>query len=74
MDGAKHDTDTIGILFSSIAVSRRLFRVEAFSKERVERKGMRILAEVRSNLSENERCRKGKVSSAITINRGLVSS
>ncbi len=74
MDGAKRDTDTIGILVKSIAVSRRLFCVEAFLKGKVERKGTRILAVVRSNLSENERCRKGKVSSAITINRGLVST
>ena len=74
MDGAKRDTDTIGILVKSIAVSRRLFCAEAFLKGRVERKGTRILAEVRSNLFENKRCRKGKVSSAIAINRGLVST
>jgi len=57
-----------------MVVNRRLFCVEVFSKEGMEQKGMRILVEVRSNLSENERCRKGKVSSAIAINRGLVSS
>ena len=74
MDGAKHDTDTMGMLFLSIVVSRRLFCIEVFSRERVEQKGMRILVEVRSNLSENERYRKGKVSSAISINRGLVST
>ena len=72
MDGAKHDTDTTGILFWSIAVNRRSFCTEVFPKGRMEQKEMRILVEVRSNLSENERCRKGKVSSAITINQGLV--
>ena len=39
--------------FLSVLVNRRLFSTEAFSRERVELKGMRILAGVRSNFSEN---------------------
>ena len=72
--GLKHDTDTIGILILSIAVNRRLFCTEVSSREGMERKGMRILVGVGSNFPENGKCRKGKVSSAISISQGLVST
>lgn len=45
-------------------VSRRLFCVERSSREGLEREGMRILVIVGCDFSENEKCRKGKVSSA----------
>ena len=41
-------------------VNRRLFCTEAFSKERVERKGMRILAGVRTNFAENRKISQGQ--------------
>ena len=74
MDGAKHDTDTMGILFMSIAVDRRLFCIEVSPRGGMERKGMRILVGVGSNFPENGKCRKSKVSSAISISQGLVST
>ena len=58
----------------SVLVSRRLFCAEAFSKESVERKGMMILVVVGCDFSENEKRRKGKVSLAIYVSQGLVST
>jgi hypothetical protein len=39
--------------FESVLVSRRLFGAEVSSKEGVEPEGMKILAGVRTNFSEN---------------------
>ena len=39
--------------FLSVLVNRRLFSAEVLLRERMELKGMRILAGVRSNFSEN---------------------
>jgi hypothetical protein len=58
----------------SVRVSRRGFCVEGFSRERLERKPMRILVIVGCDFSENEKCRKSKVSLAIYVNQGLVST
>ena len=55
-------------------VSRRLFCTEAFSRESVEREGMRILAIVGCDFPENGKCRKSKVSLAIYVSQGLVST
>ena len=74
MDGAKAQYRYFDGTQKGVRVSRRGICAEVFTRVRMERILMRILAEVRSNLSENERCRKSKVSSAITINRGLVSA
>ena len=74
MDGAKHSTDTLAALSMRVRVSRRAFCVEAFSRESVERKAMRILVIVGCDFPENGKRRKGKVSSAIYVNRGLVSA
>ena len=57
----------------SVRVSRRAFCVEAFSRESVERKAMRILVIVRCDSTENVECRKSKVSLAIYVSQGLVS-
>ncbi len=56
----------------NMLVSGRLFCAEGFSRERLERKGMRILVIVGSDFSENEKRRKSKVSLAIYVNQGLV--
>lgn len=58
----------------SVLVNWRLFCAEVSSREGMERKGMQILAEVGSNFSENEKGRKNAVSSALIVNRGLVST
>ncbi len=55
-------------------VSRRLFCAEASSREGVERKGMKILAIVGCDFPENGKCRKSKVSLAIHVSQGLVST
>ena len=44
----------------SVLVNRRLFCAEVFLKERMEQKGMRILAGVRSNFAENRKISKGQ--------------
>ena len=67
MDGAKHNTDTLETRRSRVLVSRRLFCAEVFSRERVERKGMRILVIVGCDFSENEKRRKSKVSLAMYV-------
>ena len=74
MDGAQHGTDTLAALSMRVRVSRRLFCTEASSREGVERKGMRILVVVGCDFSENEKRRKGKVSLAIYVSQGLVST
>ena len=58
----------------SVLVSRRLFCAEVFPGGRMERKGMRILVIVGCDFLENRKCRKSKVSSAIYVSRGLVST
>ena len=55
-------------------VSRRAFCTESFSKERLERKVMKILAIVGCDFPENGKCRKSKVSLAIYVSQGLVST
>ena len=57
----------------SVRVSRRGFCAEGFSRERLERKPMRILVIVGSEYPENGYCRKSKVSLAIYVSQGLVS-
>ncbi len=75
MDGAQtHYRYFGGTRESSVLVSRRGFCAEAFSRESVERKPMRILVIVGCDFSENEKCRKGKVSLAIYVSQGLVST
>ena len=58
----------------SVLVSRRGFRAEGFSRERLERKLMRILVIVGCDFAENAKRRKGKVSLAIYVSQGLVST
>jgi hypothetical protein len=74
MDGAQALYRYFGSTQMSDWVSRRLFCVEASSREGVEREGMRILAIVGCDLPENGRCRKSKVSLAIYVSQGLVST
>ena len=57
----------------SVRVSRRGFCAEDFSRERLERKLMRILVIVGCDTAENAVCRKSKVSLAIYVSQGLVS-
>ena len=58
----------------SVRVSRRGFCAEASLREGVERKPMRILVVVGCDITENVMCRKGKVSLAIYVSQGLVST
>jgi len=58
----------------SVAVNWRTFCAEVFSRERMERKVMIILAGVGSNFPENGKGRKSTVSLAIFVNQGLVST
>ena len=58
----------------SVLVSRRTFCAEVFSRERMEREVMRILVIVGSDSDENSECRKSKVSLAIYVSQGLVST
>ena len=58
----------------SVLVSRRTFCAEDFSRERLEREVMRILVIVGCNILENRMRRKGKVSLAIYVSQGLVST
>lgn len=51
----------------SVLVSRRPFCAEDYSREWLEREGMRILVIVGCDFSENGKCRKGKVSLAIYV-------
>ena len=57
-----------------VRVNRRGFCAEVFSRERMERKPMRILVIVGSDSTENVECRKSKVSLAISFSQGLVST
>tara|TARA_Y100000034_G_scaffold108492_1_gene138889 strand:+ start:93 stop:287 length:195 start_codon:yes stop_codon:yes gene_type:complete len=61
-------------LYKSVLVSRRVNCAEIFSKERMEQFAMKILARVGCDFSENEKCRKSKVSLAIYVSQGLVST
>jgi hypothetical protein len=56
----------------SVLVSGRAFCAEGFSRERLERKAMRILVVVGCDSPENGECRKSKVSLAIYVSQGLV--
>jgi hypothetical protein len=58
----------------NVLVSRRGFCVEAFSRESVERKLMRILVIVGCDFPENGKRRKSKVFLAIYVNQELVST
>lgn len=55
MDRAKTYYRYRGGTHLSVLVNRRPFCTEVFSKERMERKGMRILAGVRTNFAENRK-------------------
>ena len=58
----------------SVLVSRRAFCAEAFARVSVEREAMRILVVVGCDSPENGECRKSKVSLAIYVSQGLVST
>ena len=58
----------------SVLVSRRGFCAEVFSKERMERKLMRILVIVGCDFPENGKRRKSKVFLAIYVSQELVST
>lgn len=58
----------------SVLVSRRAFCAEAFARASVERTATRILVVVGCDSPENGECRKSKVSLAIYVSQGLVSS
>ena len=74
MDGAKHNTETLEFIQKDKLVSRRSFCAEFSSREGMERKLMRILVIVGSDFPENGKHRKGKVSLAIFVSQGLVST
>jgi len=74
MDRAKHNTDTLEAFVMNVLVSRRSFCTEGFSRERLERKLMRILVIVGCDFSENEKRRKSKVFLAIYVSQELVST
>ena len=58
----------------NVLVSRRGFCVEGFSRERLERKLMRILVIVGCDFPENGKGRKSKVFLAMYVNQELVST
>ena len=58
----------------SVLVSRRAFCAEGFPRGRLEREATRILVIVRRDFPENGKCRKSKVSLAIYVSQGLVST
>ena len=58
----------------SVLVSRRVFCAEVFPRGRMEREAMRILVIVGCDFPENGKCRKSKVSLAIYVSQGLVST
>ena len=58
----------------SVRVSRRTFCTEVFPRGRLEREVMRILVIVGCDFPENGKGRKGKVSFAIYVSEGLVST
>ena len=70
MDGAKLITDTM----EQCLIDRRPAWAEVFLQRNMDRVGMRILAIVRSEYSENEYHRKGKGSLTMEISQGLVGS
>ena len=57
-----------------VLVSRRPFCAEVSSREGMEREGLRILVIVGCDSTENVECRKSKVSLAIYVSQGLVST
>ncbi len=57
-----------------VLVSRRPLCAEVSSREGMERRGLRILVIVGCDSAENAECRKGKVSLAIYVSQGLVST
>ena len=73
MDGAKHNTDTLEFVVDKL-VNRRTICTEASLKGGVERIVMRILVKVGCDFAENAKCRKSKVSLAIYVSQGLVST
>lgn len=58
----------------SVLVNRRAFCAEDSPRGGLERKAMRILVVVGSDSIENIECRKSKVSLAIYVSQGLVST
>ena len=74
MDGAKHNTDTFAAPSKGVRVSRRSFCAEGFARARLERELMRILVIVGCDFPENGKRRKSKVSLAIYVSQGLVST
>ena len=58
----------------SVLVSRRVFCAEVFPRGRMEREAMRILVIVGCDFPENGKCRKSKVSLAIYVSQGLIST
>ena len=60
MDGAKTQYRYHGGTHLSIPVNRRLFCTEGSPRGGLERKGMRILAGVRTNFAENRKMSQGQ--------------
>jgi len=58
----------------SVLVNRRVFCAEDFVRTRLEREAMRILVIVGYDFPENGKCQKSKVSLAIYVSQGLVST
>ena len=58
----------------SVLVSRRAFCAEDSPRGGLEREAMRILVIVGCDSTENVECRKSKVSLAIYVSQGLVST
>ena len=58
----------------SVLVNRRASGAEAFTRVSVELKATRILVVVGCDSPENGECRKSKVSLAIYVSQGLVST
>ncbi len=56
----------------SVLVSRRVFCAEDSPRGGLEREAMRILVIVGCDFPENGKCRKSKVSLAISFSQGLV--
>ena len=74
MDGAKAQYRYFDGTQRGVRVSRRGICAEVFARARMERILTRILVIVGSDFTENVKRRKGKVSSAIYVSRGLVST
>jgi hypothetical protein len=74
MDGAKAQYRYFDGTQKGVRVSRRGSCTEGFARARLERGPTRILVIVGCDFSENEKCRKSKVSLAIYVSQGLVST